>query len=72
MNFFVLFLQIHKNEGNKPEWKSREHLQVQLHAGGISVGLINTVSCSFWIHDGKPLSGKNVRQKSLVNEFQFS
>ena len=28
-----------------------------LHAGGISVGLINSVCCSFWMYDGKPLSG---------------
>ena len=26
MNFFVLFLQTHKDEGDKPEWQSREHL----------------------------------------------
>ena len=28
-----------------------------LHAGGISVGLINSVCCSFWMYDGKPVSG---------------
>ena len=26
MNFFVLFLQTHKDEGDKPEWQPREHL----------------------------------------------
>lgn len=32
------------------------HFEVLLHAGGISIGLINSVCRSFWMYDGKPLS----------------
>ena len=41
--------------GDKSECQSSEHFEVLLHAGGISIGLINSACCSFWMYDGKPL-----------------
>ena len=55
MNVFWFFNKLIRM-GDKPECQSCEHFEVLLHAGGISIGLINSVCCSFWMYDGKPLS----------------
>ena len=55
MNVFWFFDKLIQM-GDKHECQSCEHFEVLLHAGCIFIGLINSVSCSFWMYDGKPLN----------------
>ena len=55
MNVFSFFDKLIR-WGNKPECQSCEHFEVLLHAGVLSIWLTNSVCCSFWMYDGKPLS----------------